>query len=267
MVQSALVTTAWLTDHRSDEDLILLDGSMTFAGMSDRYTEFCASHIPGAQFFDVLKVSDQESPYPYMLPEPSQFEAYAQDFGISNSSKIVVYDTYGLLSAARVWWMFKVFGHDNVYVLDGGFPKWRLEDRETTDESSQLAAGHFKSTFRPEWVVGYEDVQECSLKGTKLILDARGKAGYKVGHIPGSLSLPYELFLDPYTKVMKTPDELRALFAAENIDLSKPFISSCGGGITACILALAAYQAGAKSVAVYDGSWAEWSIRMEENQE
>lgn len=263
MEQNALVTTDWLEKNIHNPEVVVLDGSMTFAGMSDRYTEFCSAHIPGAQFFNVLEVSDQESPYPYMLPTPEDFEAYVQDLGISPTTKVVVYDSYGLLSAARVWWMFRYFGHENVFVLNGGFPKWRLEDRAVSQDLTQRSAGSFKAVPQPAWVVAFEDVQSCSMAGTKLITDARGQAGYKVGHIPGSLSVPYELFLNPHTKEVKGADDLRAIFKEAHVDLSKPFISSCGGGITACILALAAYVAGAKQVSVYDGSWAEWSMRQD----
>jgi thiosulfate/3-mercaptopyruvate sulfurtransferase len=272
MTFPALVSTDWLAARLDDAGVRVLDGSFHLpAAKRDANAEFLAAHIPGAAFFDIEAISDPGTDLPHMLPVPDAFAAAAGALGIDNGTHVVVYDAYGLMSAARVWWMLRVFGHDRVSILDGGFPKWTQEARNVEAGPARAAARKFVAKFRPELVRAKSDLVANLSAASFQVVDARSsarfraeapepRAGLRGGHIPGSESLPYTALLEPATQTVLPPDEIAKRFADAGIDASKPVVASCGSGVTACVLALGLYLTGHPDTAVYDGSWSEWGL-------
>ena len=272
----ALVTTDWLAAHLDDPKVVVIDGTYHLpTAKRDADAEFPEGHIPGAQRFDIDKVCDLADPLPHMIPSAEAFAKAASALGIDGDTMVVAYDVYGLQSAARTWWMFRLFGHDKVAVLDGGMPKWQAEDRPMeTGPAKTRPATDFKATFRPTLVKSRGDVLAAVKAGDMQIVDARPagrftgeepepRAGMRSGHIPGSRSMPSSEFTDKSTKTMVDTQTLAAKFKAAGIDPSKPTISSCGSGVTACIIALSAFRLGHPGMAVYDGSWSDWGSRQD----
>lgn len=268
-----LVSTAWLAERLDDPRVKILDGTYHLPTVPrDADAEFLERHIPGAVRFDIDAVCDPNDPLPHMIPSAERFAEKVGALGIANADTVVVYDVYGLQSAARTWWMFRLFGHDRVAVLDGGLPAWTAENRPLADGPSSPAPAVFEASLRPELVRGREDLMRNLDTGAEQVVDARSagrftgtepepRAGMRSGHIPGSRSLPFPELLDKTTKTVLPAEALRRAFAAAGIDLSRPTVASCGSGVTACVIALAAHRVGALPVAVYDGSWSEWGGR------
>lgn len=270
----ALVTTAWLADHLNDPKVVVLDGTYHLpTAKRDADAEFPEGHVPGAQRFDIDTVCDPDDPLPHMIPSADAFAKAASALGIDSETLVVAYDVYGMQSSARTWWMFRLFGHDKVAVLDGGMPKWQAEARPMeTGPAKARPATRFEATFRPELVKSRDDVLAAVKDGTMQIVDARPagrftgdepepRPGMRSGHIPGSRSMPSSEMTNKDTKTALDTDALVAKFKDVGIDPSKPTISSCGSGVTACIIALAAYRLGHPDMAVYDGSWSDWGSR------
>ncbi len=265
------VSTQWLADHLSDPDVLVVDASwhMPQTGRDPR-AEFLAGHIPGAVFFDIDAIADHDTDLPHMLPTPDAFAKAAGALGLSADKTIIVYDETGFMSAPRVWWTLTIMGAHGVRVLDGGGPKWRAEGRPLAVGPAAPKPATFDVTFHPERVVGRETVAAHSRARSIQIADARSfgrftgeepepRPGLRSGHIPGSVSTPIGTL--HRNGLIKSADELRAQFEATGLDLTKPIITSCGSGITACAVSLALQVAGARDVAVYDGSWTEWGGR------
>ena len=268
-----LVSTAWLADAIGDAELVVLDATLYLPNEpKDAATEFRAAHIPGARLFDINLVADPDTDLPHMVPSPGRFAKLMGALGVSNNSCVVFYDQKGLMSAARGWWMMGLFGHDRAAVLDGGLPKWRAEGRPVeAGEAAAPAEAVFRPDFRATRLRGIGDVLTNLESGRELVLDARAAArfaarapeprpGMRSGHIPGSVSLPYTDLLDP-DQTMLAPSALRARLAQAGVDGRRPVVTSCGSGVSACILTLAMVQAGLPAGAVYDGSWSEWGGR------
>ncbi|RMF38480.1 MAG: 3-mercaptopyruvate sulfurtransferase [Alphaproteobacteria bacterium] len=264
-----LVSTGWLEDHLAAPDLRILDATyfLPDAGRDAR-AEYAAGHIPGAIFFDIDQIADTTSTLPHMVPPVEKFISRMRRMGIGDGHRVVVYDALGLFSAARVWWMFRLFGKSDVAVLDGGLPKWKAEGRPLEDMEPILRERHFTARRNADLVRDVTQVAHAVKIGDAQIVDARSpgrfrgeepepRAGLRPGHIPGSINLHYATLLNP-DGTMRDPDALRARFEAAGVDLSRPVISSCGSGVTACILDLALERIGHRHHAVYDGSWAEW---------
>lgn len=269
----ALVSTEWLAANLDAPEVRILDASWYLpAQKRDGQAEFAEGHIPGARHFDIDEISDQANDLPHMLPSAADFARTVGGMGIGSGHHVIVYDGIGLQSAGRAWWMFRVFGHDRVSVLNGGLPKWRAEGRPVTAEVSDPSPTAFKAELRPDLVRGVDDIM-ANLDGAgEQVLDARSqgrfdateaepRAGLRGGHIPGSRCLPYPALIDPETKTVRDAAALRGAFAAAGLDLGKPIVTTCGSGVSACILGLGLYLIGYKDVAVYDGSWSEWGSR------
>jgi thiosulfate/3-mercaptopyruvate sulfurtransferase len=239
----------------------------------DPRREFEDAHIPGAAFFDIDAIADRSSPLPHMLPSVARFAREAGALGISNADLVVVYDVRGVVSAARVWWTFRAFGHERVAVLDGGFRKWRAEGRAVESGAAAPAPRRFTARLRRALVRDLGQMRRNMDSRREQTLDARSRgrfagtepeprAGLRGGHIPGSLNLPYDLLYRPDATFL-SPDGLRQAFAAAGVDPGKPVATTCGSGVTASVLALGLHLIGHKKVAVYDGSWTEWGGRSD----
>ncbi len=266
-----LVSTAWLAAHLKDPDLRVLDASMYLPGTDrDARAEYDAAHIPGARFFDIDEISDLRSDLPHMAPPPEKFMSRMRAMGVGDGHQVVVYDGAGLFSAARVWWLFRLMGHRDVAVLDGGFPKWQTEGHPTEDMPPVIKDRHLTARFQNHLVRDVTQVSQASKLGSVQIVDARApgrfrgdapepRPGLRAGHIPGARNVHYEALLND-DSTMKSPDDTRALFQEAGVDLAKPIITSCGSGVTAAILGLALTRMGHDSWSLYDGSWTEWGM-------
>ncbi len=266
-----LVSTAWLAAHLRDPDLRVLDASWYLpAAGRDARAEFAAGHIPGARFFDIDEISDHRSPLPHMAPPPEKFISRMRAMGVGDGHQVVIYDGAGILSAPRVWWLFRLMGKSDVAVLDGGLPKWRAEGRPLEDMPPLVKDRHMTVQRQAGLVRDVTQVAQAAKLATAAIVDARPpgrfagtapepRPGLRGGHIPGARNLPYGELLNP-DGTMKPPEALRAAFAAAGVDLARPVITTCGSGITAAVLSLALERIGHHNHALYDGSWAEWGM-------
>ncbi len=266
-----LVSTGWLEAHLKDPDLRILDASwyMPDSGR-DPKAEYEATHIPGARFFDIDEISDLRSSLPHMAPPVEKFISRMRAMGVGDGHQVVVYDGAGLFSAARVWWLFRLMGKTDIAVLDGGLPKWLAEGRAVEDMAPILRDRHITVSRQAHMVKDVTQVAAASKLGDHTIIDARGpgrfagtevepRPGLRSGHIPGSVNVHYARLLNP-DGTMKSPDDLRAVFAEAGADMSKPAITSCGSGVTAAIVNLALERLGKRDHALYDGSWSEWGM-------
>lgn len=273
-----LVSTEWLADEIGKPDLVVLDCTKYLPNEAplDGRTEFAKAHIPGALFLDLDEVADQDDPLPHMVPTPARFAKVIGALGIGNGTRVVCYDQKGLHGSPRGWWLLRLFGHDKVAALDGGLPRWRAEGRATeAGAPATPAPAVFVPDLNTQRLAGIGDVKRIVGGGEPgtMVLDARSKArfdgtapeprpGLPSGHMPGAVSLPFtELLAADGT--MKDPAALRAIFAARGTDGARRLVTSCGTGVTACVLALGALRAGLPEPAVYDGSWTEWASRPE----
>jgi thiosulfate/3-mercaptopyruvate sulfurtransferase len=271
----ALVNTEWLAAHLGQPDLVVFDITKYLPNEPfDGRTKFAEAHIPGAHFFDMDEVADTENPLPHMIPSAARFERLLGAMGVTRASRVVFYDQKGMQSAPRGWWLMRLFGHEHVAVLDGGLPKWLREGRATASGApSAPKPASYVADFMARRVAGIGDVKRLLADGSALVLDARAagrfqgtapepRKGLPSGHMPGAANLPFNELLAADGTLLP-PDALRARFAAVGADGSRPLVTSCGTGVTACVLALGAVRAGLPEPAVYDGSWTEWASRPE----
>jgi thiosulfate/3-mercaptopyruvate sulfurtransferase len=268
----ALVSTDWLAAHLADPHVRILDSSFKQPGITPTAREdYDAGHIPGAVFFDIDDVAEPGTSLPHMIPSPERFSAKMAERGIGNGDKVIVYDANGLSSAGRAWWLLRLFGHDNVALLNGGLPGWKAEGRPLETATPAIPQRQFTARFDPDLVRSKAAVMANVESRREQVIDARsagrfdGSAeetwpGRRRGHIPGSRNLPFDQVTDPNTKQLKNAAELTALFDGAGVALDRPIVASCGSGVTACALAFAAYLLGRDRVAVYDGSWSEWGL-------
>ncbi|GLT41249.1 hypothetical protein SLA2020_153280 [Shorea laevis] len=285
-----VVSVDWLHSNLREPDMKVLDASWYMPDeQRNPIQEYQVAHIPGALFFDVDGIADRTTKLPHMLPSEEAFAAAVSALGIQNKEGVVVYDGKGIFSASRVWWMFRVFGHDRVWVLDGGLPRWRasgydVESSASSDAILKASAASeaiekvyqgqavgpitFQTKFQPHLIWTLDQVRKNIEEKTHQHLDARSKArfdgsapeprkGIRSGHVPGSKCIPFAQMLDA-SQTLLPEDELKKQFEKEGISLDTPVVTSCGTGVTACILALGLHRLGKTDVAVYDGSWTEW---------
>jgi thiosulfate/3-mercaptopyruvate sulfurtransferase len=266
-----LVSTTWLAGQLARPGLVILDTSwyLPITGRIGR-DEYRAGHIPGAVYFDLDLASDSESMLPHMLPSEEKFAAYVGGLGVDSGSDVVAYDASGNnLSAARVWWMFRVYGHETVYLLDGGLKKWQVEGRPLESGQAVRSPASFSVRLDRSQVRDRNEVHRALVSGSAQVIDARSagrysaadpepRAGLTSGHMPGALSLPYTELVNADGSELPTA-ELKQRFIAAGVQLDRPVIASCGSGVTACNLLLALHLIGHTDVSLYDGSWTEWA--------
>ncbi len=268
----ALVGTEWLAAHLDDPHLRVVDASFKLPGITPTAREdYDRGHIPGAVFFDVDDIAEPGTSLPHMIPSPELFARKMEGLGIGDDDRVVVYDSVGLSSAGRAWWMLRLFGHNNVALLDGGLPKWQAEGRPLETALPTPPHRRFTARFDPALVCDKRALLANLAARREQIVDARAagrfegtaeetRPGLRRGHIPGSRNLPYDRVTDPQTHRLSDAEELAALFREAGVALDRPVVTSCGSGVTACALAFALHLIGHPGAAVYDGSWSEWGL-------
>lgn len=270
-----LVSAQWLDEHRDDPAIRIVDATVHLPDTGrNAAAEFAQEHIPGAVFFDLERIADPANPLPRKRPPADHFAREVGALGIGNGTHVVAYDTPGLYSAARVWWLFRHYGYDNVSVLDGGLKNWKLEGRAVTAEPAPIVPATFTVGATRDLYASWQDIAQASSAGTAQILDARTPGrfagtevdrypGARPGHIPRSRNLYWADLLDPQTRKLQALEAVRARFDRAGLREGEPVLLSCGSGLTACILALGLHLAGRDDWKVYDGSWDEWGRRAD----
>lgn len=268
-----VVSPAWLAERLEAPDIRVIDATWFMpSDPRDAKALYAERRIPGAVFFDIDEIADTESDLPHMLPAPEKFASRMKKRGIGDGTRVVVYDNQGIFSAARVWWTFRVMGHEDVVVLDGGFPAWERAGYEIeTGPPQQRMERHFTPRVRADLVRDLSDMRRAIEDGRTPIFDARPaprfrgetpepRAGLKSGHMPGARSVPSGTLVGE-DGALKSAEELQRIFDAAGADTSKNAVCTCGSGVTAAIIALALARLGRWDAAIYDGSWAEWGGR------
>ena len=268
--KQTLISTDWLECNLGASNIRILDSTWYLPGSDrDPWADYQSCHIPGAQFFDIDFFSEENSKLPHMVPSVESFCSKLKKFGIGDAHHIVVYDSAGLFSAARAWWLFKFFGFKTVSVLDGGLPKWVREHRVVSDKLEIFGESHFTPNLEKQILSHITVVKKASNSGACQIIDARPgrrfpgldpepRPGLRSGHIPNSRNICYKDLLNSDC-TFKDADVLQDIFVSEGIDTDAPIITTCGSGVTAAILFLALHIIGSKDVSLYDGSWTEWA--------
>jgi thiosulfate/3-mercaptopyruvate sulfurtransferase len=272
-VSRHFISTEWLVERLGDPGVVIVDGSWYLPAMKrDGFKEYQAAHIPGAVYFDIDEISDHGSVLPHMLPPPEAFALHMRRLGIRDDATIVVYDGAGIFSAPRVWWTFRVFGAKEVFILDGGLPKWRAENRPLEAGMTVRKPADFKPKFDKELVADLERVEQALNSHTAQVVDVRPAArfrgeapepreGVRPGHMPGSMNVPASELMENGT--LASPEKIRAALEAGGVDPEKPVIASCGSGVSAAVLWLALDAIGRPPQALYDGSWSDWGTRAD----
>jgi len=269
-----LIEIEWLKKNLNNPNVRIIDGTlhMPTSGLN-AFEVFKEKHIPNAIFVDLEETSDQKSNLPHMMPDNVYFSKKISLLGINNNDHLVIYDMYGMFSAARIWFMFKAFGHEKVSILNGGFPAWIDSNGEISNQINNLEPTNYKANLNKSLIVNYKEVLDNLLNNKYQIIDARSpdrfsgnseepRPGMKSGHIPKSKNLYFNDLIDPSTKKFIKEKEIENLIKKLGIDIKKDIICSCGSGVTACILKFALELLNEnKNIKIYDGSWSEWGTK------
>ena len=275
---SALVSCEWLCENLYRPDQVILDATFFLPRQQrEAQIEFKLHHIPGAQFFDIDEIADLSSPLSHMLPDAGQFSKQVGQLGISNATWVFIYDNNHFFASARAWWMFRVFGHHKVKVIDGGLSRWKLQSFPLTSEIIKPDQKIFNATFHAELLVNLAQMRIIQQQGCIQIVDARSAHSFRgqqplnaitllPSHIPGSINIPYQnLFAqDDYT--LLPVEQLQQIISDGAVDCSMPMVTSCGSGVSAALLLLALYQIGIQDVPMFDGSWEQWRRQSDMHQ-
>ena len=268
-----LVETEWLAENLDNSDIRIVDATWYLPTVErDGIENYDAGHIPGAVFWDIDAIADPQSSLPHMMPDETTFQGYMKMLGIGSDHHVIVYDNMKLMTAPRVWWTLRVFGHERVSLLNGGQNKWSAEDRPLTTDAPKIPETAFRAIFNSSMIRSVDDIWANIRTSDEQILDARGAGRFdgtdpeprpecRSGHIPGSQNLPFNELIDPQMGTVLPIKELASRIQAAGIDDARPVVTTCGSGITACVLALGLHLTGRHDVAVYDGSWTEWGGR------
>lgn len=267
-----LVSTDWLAEHIDAPDVRIVDASWYLPSQKrDTRGEYKSEHIPGAVFFDIDEICDTDSDLPHMLPSAEKFSSRVRKLGLGDGNRIVIYDSAGMFSAARAWWMFRVMGHEDVAVLNGGLKKWKDEDKALSDIPPLPRERHFTARLNNLMVRNADQMLRNVSSGRELVLDARMAPRFngtvqeprpelRSGHIPGSRNVPFNEMLNK-DGTFKSPDDLKAIFDERGYARNKTIVTTCGSGVTASVLFMALTAIGHREIALYDGSWSEWGLR------
>lgn len=268
----ALVSTDWLAEHLGAPDVRIIDATWFLPTVQrDARAEYEEAHIPGAVFLDIDDVGDAKGLHPHMAPSPAKFSSRVRKLGLGDGVRIVVYDNNSFFASARVWWLFRLFGHDDVRVLDGGLRKWQAEDRPVDNMPVRPTERHFTARQNNLILRELDQVRSNLTTKQEQVVDARSagrfhaqepepREGLRSGHIPGSRNLHYAKLVAA-DGTLKPKDELRRIFADAGVDLERPIVTSCGSGVSAALINLALYELGVHNTALYDGSWSEWGAQ------
>lgn len=268
--KSALVSCEWLRQNLYRSNQVILDATFFLPRQQrNAQQEFKLQHIPRAQLFDIDEIADLNSPLPHTLPGADQFAKQVGRIGIDNDTWVFIYDNNHFFASARAWWMFRVFGHDKVKIVDGGLTRWKHLSFPLTSETINPVPKSFNAEFNSELFLDVEKMQLVQQQGSKLILDSRSEDSFKgqrplndnglrLGHIPGSINIPYQNLFAEVDHTLLPVEQMRQIISDAAVDLSKPMVTTCGSGVSAALLLLALYQIGIHEVPMFDGSWAQW---------
>lgn len=269
----AIVSTEWLAAHLGDPHIRVVDASFKLPDITPTARQdYEREHIRGAVFFDIDDIADPATSLPHMIPSPAVFARKMEELGIGDDDRVIIYDSAGLSSAGRAWWMLRLFGHNDAAIVNGGLPKWKAEGRPLDATAPRPPAGRrFTPRFDPSLVRDKRALLDNLSTRREQVVDARAadrfegtaeepRPGMRRGHIPGSRNVPYDLVTDRGTKRLRSAEELTRLFRGAGVEVDGPVVTSCGSGVTACALAFALHLIGHSGAAVYDGSWSEWGL-------